>query len=80
MNVSCPQCATVFRVDPAKVPGLSYRDDAVVQDGKIIDNWVMIDVIDVMRQLGVDPLNGKGWDDRGEGFRPPSQIERPDAA
>lgn len=23
-------------LDPAKVPGLSYRDDAVVQDGKII--------------------------------------------
>lgn len=57
-----------------------YMDFWKVQDGKIIDNWVMIDVIDVMRQLGVDPLNGKGWDDRGEGFRPPSQIERPDAA
>ena len=25
MNVSCPQCATVFRVDPAKVPERGVR-------------------------------------------------------
>ena len=24
MNVSCPRCETVFRVDPAKVPGVAY--------------------------------------------------------
>ncbi|MEM7024843.1 MAG: ester cyclase, partial [Pseudomonadota bacterium] len=49
---------------------IRYMDFWKVEDGKIRDNWVMIDVIDVMRQLGVDPLNGKGWDDFGEGWRP----------
>ena len=47
-----------------------YMDFWKVVDGKIQDNWVMVDVVDVMRQLGVDPLNGLGWDDRGAGFRP----------
>ena len=52
---------------------IRYMDFWKVEDGKIRDNWVMIDVIDVMRQLGVDPLNGKGWDDFGEGWRPAQQ-------
>jgi len=34
-------------------------------DGKIQDNWVMVDFPDVMRQLGVDPFQGMGWDDYG---------------
>ena len=33
-----------------------------VVDGKIVDNWVMVDFPYVMRQLGVDPFAGKGWD------------------
>jgi hypothetical protein len=36
----------------------------------------MIDVIGVMRQLGVDPLDGKGWDEFGEGWRPSAPAER----
>lgn len=51
---------------------IRYMDFWKIKDGKIQDNWVMIDVIGVMRQLGVDPLNGKGWDDLGEGWRPPA--------
>ena len=57
-----------------------YMDFWKVADGRIVDNWVMIDVIDVMRQLGVDPLQGKGWDDRGAGFRPAAGAGRADAA
>ena len=48
-----------------------YMDFWKVEDGRIRDNWVMVDVVDVMRQLGVDPLDGKGWDARGEGWEPP---------
>jgi len=52
-----------------------YMDFWKVVDGKIRDNWVMIDVVGVMRQLGVDPLQGKGWDGFGEGWRPPVAPE-----
>ena len=39
-----------------------------VVDGKIVDNWVMVDFPHVMAQLGVDAFNGEGWEayDRGE--------------
>ena len=44
-----------------------------VVDGKIVDNWVMVDFPHVMAQLGVDCFNGEGWEayDRGE-KTPPS--------
>ncbi len=48
---------------------IRYMDFWKVVDGKIADNWVMVDVVDVMRQLGADPLQGLGWDDRGAGWR-----------
>jgi predicted Zn finger-like uncharacterized protein len=35
MNVSCPQCATVFRVDPAKVPERGVRARCSVCSGLI---------------------------------------------
>lgn len=54
---------------------IRYMDFWKVTDGRIKDNWVMVDVVDVMRQLGVDPLNGQGWDDRGEGYRPPQNTK-----
>ena len=41
---------------------IRYMDFWKVKDGKIIDNWVMVDFPHVMRQLGVDPFNGKGWE------------------
>ena len=39
-----------------------------VVNGKIIDNWVMVDFPHVVAQLGQDLFNGKGWEayDRGE--------------
>ena len=39
-----------------------------LKDGKIIDNWVMLDILDFFKQSGVDLLDGKGWDDRGAGY------------
>ena len=47
---------------------IKYMDFWKVQNGKIVDNWVMIDYPDVLRQLGVDPFQGKGWDNYGEGY------------
>ena len=58
---------------------IRYMDFWKVQDGKIVDNWVMVDFPHVMRQLGVDPFNGHGWEayDRGEKTppRPPHETE-----
>ena len=47
---------------------IRYMDFWIVVDGKIQDNWVMVDFPDVMRQLGVDPFQGMGWDDYGAGY------------
>ena len=41
---------------------IRYMDFWKVKDGKIVDNWVMVDFPHVMRQLGVDPFNGHGWE------------------
>ena len=47
---------------------IRYMDFWKVVDGKIVDNWVMVDFPHVMEQLGVDAFNGQGWEkyDRGE--------------
>lgn len=51
---------------------IRYMDFWKVDDGKIVDNWVMVDFPHVMQQLGVDPFNGQGWEkfDRGEAEPP----------
>jgi len=51
---------------------IRYMDFWKVVDGKIVDNWVMVDFPHVMQQLGVDPFNGQGWEayDRGERVAP----------
>lgn len=48
---------------------IRYMDFWKVVDGRIVDNWVMVDFPHVMRQLGVDPFCGEGWEkfDRGAG-------------
>jgi predicted ester cyclase len=46
---------------------IRYMDFWKVVDGKIVDNWVMVDFPHVMRQLGVDPFNGNGWEAYDEG-------------
>lgn len=43
---------------------IRYMDFWEVKDGKIVDNWVLLDIVDFYRQHGIDLLDGKGWDDR----------------
>ncbi|MEM8555671.1 MAG: ester cyclase [Pseudomonadota bacterium] len=47
---------------------IRYMDFWKVVDGKIVDNYVMVDFPHVLAQLGVDVFNGHGWEgyDRGE--------------
>ncbi|QBK31130.1 polyketide cyclase [Roseitalea porphyridii] len=47
---------------------IRYMDFWKVVDGKIVDNWVMVDFPHVLAQLGVDVFGGEGWEafDRGE--------------
>ena len=42
---------------------IRYMDFWKVKDGKIVSNWVMVDFPYVMRQLGVDPFQGHGWEE-----------------
>ncbi|MEE4216060.1 MAG: ester cyclase [Xanthomonadales bacterium] len=44
---------------------LKYMDFWRIEDGKIAENYVLLDLIDFFRQIGIDLLDGKGWDDRG---------------
>jgi hypothetical protein len=48
-----------------------------VENGKITDNWVMVDFPHVLVQLGVDVFNGHGWEayDRGEKTPPSPTTE-----
>ena len=46
---------------------IRYMDFWKVRDGRIVDNWVMVDFVHVMRQLGVDPFQGEGWEKYDEG-------------
>ena len=41
---------------------IRYMDFWKVVDGKIVDNWVMVDFPYVMQQLGVDPFQGHSWE------------------
>ena len=50
---------------------IRYMDFWKVSDGKIADNWVMVDFPHVMRQLGVDPFGGEGWEEFDEGRKTP---------
>jgi len=46
---------------------IRYMDFWKVEEGKIVDNWVMVDFPHVMKQLGVDAFNGQGWEKYDEG-------------
>lgn len=41
---------------------IRYMDFWKVVDGKIVDNWVMVDFPSILQQLGVDPFRGHGWE------------------
>ena len=49
-----------------------------VEDGKIADNWVMVDFPNVLAQLGVDVFDGKGWETFDRGERVPPQPDEND--
>lgn len=54
---------------------IRYMDFWRVKDGKIIDNWVMVDFPHVLAQLGHDVFGGHGWEAYDEGRAVPP---RPD--
>lgn len=69
---------TFFGVGPTgKRVQIRYMDFWKVVDGKIADNWVMVDFPDVLRQIGVDVFRGEGWEafDRGEKEPPTAEEE-----
>ncbi|MDC0085323.1 ester cyclase [Oceanospirillaceae bacterium] len=57
---------------------IRYMDFWKVMDGKICDNWVMVDFPHVLAQLGVDVFNGEGWEafDLGEKQAPQAKQTR----
>lgn len=59
---------------------IRYMDFWKVSDGKIVDNWVMVDFPDVLNQLGIDVFDGLGWEafDRGERVPPMPNEQRKD--
>jgi len=50
---------------------IRYMDFWKVVDGRIVDNWVMVDFPDVLAQLGVDVFGGEGWEAFDTGQRTP---------
>ena len=52
---------------------IRYMDFWKVKDGKIVDNWVMVDFPHLLRQLGVDPFDGHGWEEYDLGRKMPPQ-------
>ena len=57
---------------------IRYMDFWKVVDGKIADNWVMVDFPHVLAQLGRDVFDGHGWEafDRGDRAPPPAPPQR----
>jgi len=41
---------------------IRYMDFWKVQEGRIKDNWVMVDFPYIMQQLGLDAFGGPGWE------------------
>ena len=52
---------------------IRYMDFWKVVDGKIADNWVMVDFPHVLSQLGKDVFDGQGWETFDRGDRQPPQ-------
>lgn len=60
---------TFLGVEPTgKQVEIRFMDFWKVRDGKIVDNWVMVDFPHILSQLGIDIFDGEGWEtfDRGE--------------
>ncbi|MFC6642719.1 MULTISPECIES: ester cyclase [Sulfitobacter] len=48
---------------------IRYMDFWKVEEGRITDNWVMVDFPDVLAQLGHDVFDGEGWEAFDNGTR-----------
>lgn len=55
---------------------IRYMDFWKVKEGKIVDNWVMVDFPSVLSQLGVDCFSGQGWEAFDKGTKTPPTPER----
>ena len=55
---------------------IRYMDFWKVEDGKIVDNWVMVDFPSVLSQLGVDCFSCQGWEAFDKGTKTPPTPER----
>ena len=55
---------------------IRYMDFWKVENGKIVDNWVMVDFPNVLAQLGVDVFNGHGWEAYDSKEKASSEIRR----
>ena len=54
---------TFMGIEPTgKRVEIRYMDFWKVVDGRIEDNWVMVDFPSVLAQLGVDVFDGEGWE------------------
>lgn len=53
---------------------IRYMDFWKVENGKITDNWVMVDFPHVLAQLGIDVFNGHGWEAFDNGTKTPPEI------
>ena len=59
---------------------IRYMDFWKVVDGKIVDNWVMVDFPSVLAQLGHDVFEGKGWESFDRGDAVPCRPTQPPSA
>ena len=63
----------VLKLQEKKIQ-IRYMDFWKVENGKITDNWVMVDFPHVLAQLGVDVFNGHGWEAFDDGTKIPPKI------
>ena len=54
---------------------IRYMDFWKVVDGKIVDNWVMVDFPYVLAQLGIDCFDGEGWEAFDKGRKSPPFLD-----
>jgi len=53
---------------------IRYMDFWYVKEGKIVDNYVMVDFPYVMAQLGTDAFDGEGWEKYDSGRVVPPDV------
>jgi len=54
---------------------IPYMDFWRIEDGRIADNPVSVDLAHVLFQLGVDVFDGKGWENYDNGTLEPPKPE-----